>query len=166
MSAKVYLSLGSNIGNREENLSAAIDRLKDLTDGSALRVSSFYETEPWGRVDQASFINCAVEIVTSIEPENLLRELKRIEVEVGRIDRPVRWGERELDIDIMLYGNQIIDTDLLIIPHKYLTQRRFMLVTLAELNMEIVIPGLSMTVEQALSECTDHCWVKQLNDTF
>ena len=125
-----YLGLGANLGNCEETLRRAIERVKKIPAVKLLRVSSFYETEPWGVENQPNYINAAIKISTELEPLALLDELQRIEFELGRIRRK-RWEARIIDIDI-LYGAKI-SCERLTIPHKFLFERDFALIPLAEI---------------------------------
>lgn len=142
----VYLSLGSNLGEREENLRAAIRRLQE--DVGELRiVSSLYETEPVDVVDQPWFLNCVVELATGLMPVQLLGRTQRIELELGR--RRLRpKGPRTLDIDILLFGRTVVDTPKLTIPHPALHQRRFVLLPLAEIAPDLRHPVLRRTIRE------------------
>ncbi len=153
--ARVYLSLGSNVGLRWERLCAGIDALKGMPGTEELAVSRIYRTEPWGMVEQPPFLNCVVELETDLEPEELLERLQAIEQSAGRSRGGVRWGPRELDIDILIYGDRLVNTDYLVIPHPRLIERRFVLLPLCELAPELEVPGLGLTVEQALEHCGD-----------
>jgi 2-amino-4-hydroxy-6-hydroxymethyldihydropteridine diphosphokinase len=137
MSQLVYLSLGSNVGDREGNLRAAVAQLR-----SAIRVeavSSLYETEPVGVTDQPAFLNLAVAAHTDLAPRQLLEAVKRVERRVGR--KPTyRWGPRVIDIDIVLYDALILETPELTLPHARLAERAFVLVPLAEIAPEAVEP--------------------------
>ena len=126
----LYLGLGANLGEREKNLRRAIERIKKIPAVKLLRVSSFYETEAWGVVNQPNYINAAIKISTELEPLTLLDELQRIELELGRIRRE-HWGARTIDIDI-LYGAEI-SCERLTVPHKFLFERDFALVPLKEI---------------------------------
>ena len=125
-----YLGLGANLGERTKTLRRAIECIKKIPAVKLLRVSSFYETEPWGVVDQPNYINAAVKISTELEPLDLLDELQGIERELGRIRRE-HWGARTIDIDI-LYGAEI-SSERLTVPHKFLFDRDFALVPLKEI---------------------------------
>ena len=125
-----YLGLGANLGEREKTLRRAIERVKKIPATKLLRVSSFYETEPWGVVGQPHYLNAAVKIFTEREPLDLLDELQRIELELGRVRRE-RWGSRTIDIDI-LFGAEI-SCERLTVPHKFLFDRDFALIPLKEI---------------------------------
>ncbi len=155
----IYLSLGSNIGDREENLRAAIDELPHVGVGIT-KVSSFYETEPVDLREQPWFLNCVVEAETHFDPFLLLRALREIETKMGS-EKLVAKGPRLMDIDILLYGTETIDTPELQVPHPRMHLRRFVLVPLAEIAPEAVYPGLKKTVKQLLEETPDRSVVRQ-----
>ena len=144
----VYLSLGSNIGDREEHLRDAIARLP--TEGNIVSVSSFYETEPVEFADQAWFLNCAVVLETAQTPEQLLADIIRTEQELGR-QRIQRKGPRIIDIDILLFGDTVRDSPELTIPHPAMHQRRFVLEPLAEIAPEARHPVLKKTIRELLA---------------
>ncbi|RMH05443.1 MAG: 2-amino-4-hydroxy-6-hydroxymethyldihydropteridine diphosphokinase [Aquificota bacterium] len=132
-----YIAFGSNKGNRLEYILKALELLKEL--GVIKKVSTVYESEPWGVTKQEKFLNGVIEFSTKLEPIKLLFELKRIEELVGR-QKGERWGPREVDLDIVLYENYIIMLSFLRIPHPYMTERDFVLFPLLELNPDIVHP--------------------------
>lgn len=134
-----YLSLGSNIGNRLDYLKKAVKLLNDTESIIVNRVSSVYETDPVGYEEQAPFLNIAVELETSLTPHELLKQCNRIEAELGRT-RDIRWGPRTVDLDILLYNEEILKTEDLIIPHPRMTERGFVLIPLVELNPGLVEP--------------------------
>ncbi len=155
----VYLSLGSNIEPRLDYLHDAISRLRDtLRD---LRVSSIYETEPWGFTDQGRFLNLVLEGKTSLTPLDLLKQVKQIENDIGR-KTTFRYGPREIDIDILLYGDQILQTQLLVIPHPRLFERAFVLIPLYELSPELIIPGSGQSVAAACEKYSGSSDVRKL----
>lgn len=134
-----YLGLGSNIGNRERHLAEAIDRLAALPTTTVNAVSSVYETDPWGDPEQPPFLNLVTRLRTALEPTELLSQVKRIELALGRRPR-YRWGPREIDIDLLLAENLVINTPELTVPHPLLYVRQFVLVPLAELDPELLLP--------------------------
>jgi 2-amino-4-hydroxy-6-hydroxymethyldihydropteridine diphosphokinase len=140
----VYLSLGSNIGDREANLRAAIERL------GPVRESPIYETEPVDYLQQRWFLNMVVELQTDLFPRQLLTRIQKIERELGRV-RGIPKGPRTLDIDILLYGSAVVKTDTLEIPHPRMTERRFVLAPLADIAPELRHPVTRQTVREMLA---------------
>jgi 2-amino-4-hydroxy-6-hydroxymethyldihydropteridine diphosphokinase len=133
-----YIGLGSNLGDREENLRGALERLNEL---GRVRVSSFRETEPVGVTDQPRFVNAAAELETDLSPQDLLARLLEIERDLGRDRaRERRWGPRTIDLDLLLYGDQVLDEPGLTVPHPRLDERRFVLEPLHELAPELSLP--------------------------
>ncbi|MGC2195399.1 MAG: 2-amino-4-hydroxy-6-hydroxymethyldihydropteridine diphosphokinase [Terriglobales bacterium] len=143
MRKRVYLSLGSNVGDREANLKAAIEHLGKF--GEVVANSSFYETEPVEFTDQPWFLNCAVALDTEKMPRQLLQALLAVEEEMGR-RRTQNKGPRNIDIDILLFENSIVDAKGLTIPHPAMQERRFVLEPLAEIAPEARHPVLGKTV--------------------
>jgi 2-amino-4-hydroxy-6-hydroxymethyldihydropteridine diphosphokinase len=141
----VYLSLGSNVGDRAANLNAAIERLRSL--GEVAAVSSFYETEPVEFTAQPWFLNCAVKLNTEKMPKQLLNAVLDIEKEMGR-KRLKKKGPRTIDIDILLFGNSVIDTKGLTVPHPAMHERRFVLEPLAEIAPEVRHPVFKRTARE------------------
>jgi 2-amino-4-hydroxy-6-hydroxymethyldihydropteridine diphosphokinase len=142
-----YLSLGSNVGDREVNLRAAIARLH--TKGRVVAASSFYETEPVEVTDQAWFLNCAVALETAEAPEQLMSTILQIEQQMGR-QREQRKGPRTIDIDVLLVGDTVIDTPTLTIPHPAMHLRRFVLEPLAEIAPALHHPLQLKTIQELL----------------
>ena len=135
-----YLSLGANLGNREETLREAVRRLAAADGVETLAVSSLYETEPWGKKDQPSFLNIAVSLQTTLSPEELLALTQAVETELGRV-RHERWGPRTIDVDILHVEGVKRNSPTLTLPHPYMTERAFVLVPLAEIAPMLMIHG-------------------------
>ncbi len=133
---KVYLGLGSNLGNREKNIKTALKYLEDQPEINLIKKSSFYETEPWGNTKQNKFINAACLIETSLDPHDLLKKIKQIEYEYMGRQKTEKWGPRIIDIDILLYEDKIINDAQLTIPHPHINEREFVLAPLQEIQNE------------------------------
>ena len=155
-----HLLIGGNLGNRKENLSKAVSLINEQC-GSLIRSSSIYETEAWGNTDQPSFLNQALEISTSLSAQQLMRKVLRIEEEMGRV-RKEKLGPRIIDIDILLFENQIHDLRFLKIPHPEMQNRRFVLVPLAEINSTLQHPVLKKSIAELLEECPDNLQVSKV----
>lgn len=158
----VYLSLGSNVGDRAANLNAAIERLRSL--GEVVAVSSLYETEPVEFTAQPWFLNCAVKLNTEKMPKQLLNAVLDIEKEMGR-KRLKKKGPRTIDIDILLFGNSIIDTKGLTVPHPAMHERRFVLEPLAEIAPEVRHPVFKRTARELRDVLPPGQAVKRLSKT-
>ena len=151
--ATVYLGLGTNIGNKKENLTRAIETLS-LALGHYTALSSFIETAPWGFESENTFLNCAVAFETVLLPEELLDTTERIERELGRTVKSTggTYHDRVIDIDILLYGNETIDTPRLTIPHPLMHLRDFVLEPLAEIAPEVVHPTTGKSISRLADE--------------
>lgn len=158
----VYLSLGSNLGKPQENLHAALERFKEAGI-DVLRVSSFYRTEPVDCRQQPWFVNCVVEAATEKMPMQLLKAIQAIECEMGR-KRTVAKGPRIIDIDILLYGNVVVRTEALTIPHPAMAKRRFVLAPLRELSPEVRHPVTRQTVAEMWAQTTDTSRVNRIKE--
>lgn len=154
----IFLGLGSNIGDRENNILLAIKELKKNSAIIIETISSLYETEPFGVKEQPAFLNAVIGINTSLSPVNLLTECLRIEEVLGRV-REERWGPRIIDIDLLAYHNISMESERLTVPHKFLAQRNFVLIPLSEIAGECVVYQ-GNTVNQLLASSTDDCDVR------
>lgn len=148
---KVYLSLGSNMGNRQGYLQKAVEALNHLPETEVKEVSSYYETAAWGLRDQADFLNLALSLETQLPAATLLSSCQQIEKDLDRV-RHEHWGPRTVDIDILLYGQEIWETEHLKVPHPFMTQRAFVLVPLLEIAEDLVEPQTGQAYEKYLSQ--------------
>ncbi|MDH5600264.1 MAG: 2-amino-4-hydroxy-6-hydroxymethyldihydropteridine diphosphokinase [Gammaproteobacteria bacterium] len=153
----VFIGLGSNLDNPLSQLKAAIEHIKQVNAIKLVAVSGFYSSAPMGPQDQPDYINAVIEISTSLEAELLLDELQKIENEQGRV-RKERWGARTLDLDILLYGDEVITSKRLTVPHSGISERNFVLYPLQDLvDANFKIPGLGK-----LGELVASCPVESL----
>ena len=149
--AEAYIALGSNVGNREENISKAFEILKEKV--TFLKASSTYETKPMYVENQGLFLNCTIKVETALKPKELLNFLKIAEKRLGRKNAP-RNGPRIIDLDILFYGNQIINDDKIVVPHPKMQERAFVLVPLVEVDPNLIHPIYQKTVSELLKELT------------
>lgn len=149
----LYLSLGSNLGDRAANLRKAVIRIGEEI-GTVMDMSDVFETEPWGFVSRHAFMNQAVSVETTLPPEEILQRTQRIEREMGRSGKSTEgvYHDRIIDIDILLYDDMIIDMEDLKVPHPLMADRRFVLEPLAQIAPEIIHPASGMTVEELLKK--------------
>lgn len=145
-----WIGLGSNLGDRESNLRAALRRLGEAEGVRVAAVSSFVETAPVGGPEQPDYLNAAAELETTLAPRELLRLLLGVEADLGRV-RKEHWGPRTIDLDLLLYGDRVIDLPDLKVPHPLMAQRRFVLEPLAEIAPGAVHPVTGQTVRQMLA---------------
>lgn len=156
----VYLLLGSNIGNRVTNIRQAILSLVD--EGmEMLQISHFYETEAWGNEHQPFFLNICIKAKTTVSPNDLLEIIHRTEENIGRMNRG-KWQEREIDIDILFYGNEVIQEEHLQIPHHLMIKRNFALQPLKEIAPQKKHPIFNIKVKKLAKLCTDERRVLKL----
>ena len=148
-----YIGLGSNLDNPESQVKTAIEALAGLSQIRLQDHSSLYRSAPMGPQDQPDYVNAVVKLSTGLEPEALLDKLQGIERAQGRV-RTQRWGPRTLDLDILLYGQCVVATERLKIPHPGIAERSFVLYPLAEINGQLEIPGLGR-VQSLLEQCPD-----------
>ncbi|MBB5356578.1 2-amino-4-hydroxy-6-hydroxymethyldihydropteridine diphosphokinase [Anoxybacillus mongoliensis] len=149
-----YIALGSNVGDRFEYLRKAVMALHDHTHISVLATSSIYETDPVGYVKQACFLNMVVKVATSLSPFALLAATMDIEKQFGR-KRDVHWGPRTLDLDILLYNHENIETEQLIIPHPRMLERAFVLIPLFEIDESLIIPSVQRSLRSYVEQLSD-----------
>jgi 2-amino-4-hydroxy-6-hydroxymethyldihydropteridine diphosphokinase len=155
-----YLLTGSNLGNREQNLATACE-LVNRHCGSIIKSSSLYETAAWGKTDQPSFLNQALEVHTSLNATQLMRCVLKVEKMMGRM-RKEKYGPRIIDIDILLFNNEIHDYPFLKLPHPEMQNRRFALLPLAEIAPDAIHPVFNKTIAELLNECEDKLEVKKI----
>jgi 2-amino-4-hydroxy-6-hydroxymethyldihydropteridine diphosphokinase len=132
---RVFLGLGSNLGDKEKNIADAIYEIEKIA--TVKKTSKFCITKPWGKTDQPDFMNAVIEIETDIEPEKFLKKLQEIEQRLGRKQRE-KWAEREIDIDILFWGDRNIQTEMLTVPHPYWCERDFVLEPMKEIAREFL----------------------------
>lgn len=154
----VFLSLGSNLGDRKKTLEEGIGLLAAIL--SNIKVSALYETEPWGTKNVPPYLNAVIEGQAILFAHDLLREIQEIEKKCGREKTAALHAPRPLDIDILFYGNHIVKTDELTIPHPHTAERLFVLRPLAELTHDFVHPILKKTVWELLKDCKDNSSVR------
>jgi 2-amino-4-hydroxy-6-hydroxymethyldihydropteridine diphosphokinase len=156
---QVFLLLGSNLGNREENLATALQYVAESS--LIVSTSGIYKTAAWGKTDQPDFFNRAIELRTPLEADILLSNLLSIEEQMGR-KRLEKWGQRLIDIDILLYGEELIEMQDLVVPHPQLHNRRFALTPLAEIAGKTIHPRFHKTIDALLLECADNLPVSRI----
>ncbi|RSK68269.1 2-amino-4-hydroxy-6-hydroxymethyldihydropteridine diphosphokinase [Enterobacter huaxiensis] len=140
-----YIALGSNLASPLEQVNAAVQALGEIPHSRIQAVSSFYRTPPLGPQDQPDYLNAAVVLNTALDAETLLDNTQRIELQQGRVRKAERWGPRTLDLDIMLFGHEVIHTDRLTVPHYDMKNRGFMLWPLFEVAPDLIFPdGISL----------------------
>ena len=150
---KIFLGLGSNLGNREENILMA-EKLIEEKVGKVRSKSSIYETAAWGITEQNAFLNQVLEIETVFSPSAVLHLLLKIEKDMGRI-REIKWGERSIDIDVLYFNNEILSTENLVVPHPFIQERKFVLVPLCEIAPVFIHPKLKQSNLELLEKCQD-----------
>ena len=160
MTHDIFLLLGTNLGDRAGHLEAARTALADRA-GRLVNTSALYETAAWGRTDQPAFLNQAIALSSSLDAHALLNVMLDIEQSLGR-ERRELWGPRVIDIDLLLYSDQVIDTATLQVPHPRMPLRRFALMPLAEIAGDVIHPVLHKKISELLAECPDQLAVKKI----
>jgi 2-amino-4-hydroxy-6-hydroxymethyldihydropteridine diphosphokinase len=149
----ILLGLGSNMGDRKQNILSAIEKMNANTQITVEKISSIYETEPYGLKNQASYLNGVIEISTNLPPEELLDACLLIEKELGRA-RNIHWGPRTIDIDLLFYHDASLALPKLTLPHPYMALRRFVLVPMLNITNAVILNGCN--VQQLLDVCPDN----------
>lgn len=155
----VFLLLGSNLGNRHEYLKKAIESIAEQV-GTVIKESSVYETEAWGKEGEPDYLNQVIAVQTELWPRELLNQLLGIEKQMGR-ERKELWASRTIDIDLLFYGNEVMDEEGLVIPHPRLHLRKFTLAPLAEIAPNLIHPILKKSIAQLKNELKDSLIVKK-----
>ncbi|MEL6719499.1 MAG: 2-amino-4-hydroxy-6-hydroxymethyldihydropteridine diphosphokinase [Bacteroidota bacterium] len=161
---KVYLSIGGNLGDREQNLELARRSIEEEI-GKIILASSIYETAAWGITDQPDFLNQVLEVETALLPFEILDKIQQIEQKMGRV-KIQRWGTRVIDVDILFYGNEIIQSQRLTIPHPGIPDRNFVLVPMREIAADLWHPVLEKTIESLSLACPDLLEVKIFKENY
>ena len=159
---KAYLLLGSNLGDSKKYILDAVGFIRTEI-GIVKKTSSLYQTASWGKTDQPDFINQVLEVETILNPEQLLKNILVIEKKLGR-ERLEKWGSRTIDIDLLFYGDQIIQGLNLTVPHPFLHERKFTLMPLVELDPDLVHPVFKITVKQLFDSLDDHLSVFKISE--
>ena len=162
MNTQVFLLLGANLGSVQDNLEQAILLISQQI-GQVVARSSFYKTSPWGNSQQPDFLNVALIVNTQLSALEVLSISQSIEKQLGRV-RHEHWGARTMDIDLLFFGNNLIDLPNLQVPHPLLAQRRFVLIPLAEIAPDFVHPVLQLSIQTLLEQCEDKEIVEKLED--
>ena len=158
---KLYLLLGGNLGNKQQVFAEARTRLEEQV-GIISAQSAIYETEPWGFESEDLFWNQALELKTTLSPEGVLKQTQLIELELGRIRKEKQYDSRIIDIDILFFGDQIIKTANLTVPHPRIQERKFALVPLCEIAADFIHPLFRKNIRELLDKCPDQLKVRPI----
>jgi 2-amino-4-hydroxy-6-hydroxymethyldihydropteridine diphosphokinase len=158
--SRIFIGLGSNLGDRAKYLRRALSELENVPQTTVKKISSVYETEPVGVKGQPKFLNMVAEVDSMLRPDDLIHELKEIEQRVGRTFRE-HWGPREIDLDLLYYGGEMLNETSLQVPHPEISNRRFVLVPLKEIAAEFQDPLRHLSVEDLLQRCSDTSSVRK-----
>jgi len=160
---RLYVLLGGNLGDKQKVFTETRARLSKVV-GNITAQSAVYETEPWGFESSDLFWNQVLEISTSLSPEEVLWQTQQTELELGRIRKHNQYDSRIIDIDILFYGDQVINQRNLVIPHPRIHERKFALIPLCEIAPDLVHPGFQKSIKELLDECTDQLNVRKISD--
>lgn len=149
-----YIGLGSNLGDSRALIAQAVDAMGAFPDTRVIKVSPGYRTVPYGPVEQGAFVNAVAAVLTRLDPGVLLRQLRELERQLGRAERRVRWGPREIDLDLLVHGESTISTEELILPHPGIPERDFVLYPLRDIAPHMRIPGMG-EVNKLASQVAD-----------
>jgi 2-amino-4-hydroxy-6-hydroxymethyldihydropteridine diphosphokinase len=158
---KVFLALGSNLGDREDNLHQAEIRITESV-GPVIKTSSIYETEPWGFESDDKFLNMVMCVETDLSPSGLLGRILMIESQLGRVRSETHYASRNIDIDILFYENEVLNEEALKIPHPLMHERRFVMIPMAEIAPDLIHPVLKKSIKSLLKSCKDHSKVVKM----
>jgi 2-amino-4-hydroxy-6-hydroxymethyldihydropteridine diphosphokinase len=162
---RVFVSMGSNLGDRLRFLRDAVHALGNEPGLIITSISSVYETEPVGKKDQPQFLNAAIELSSLLSPDSVLVHLKHVEKAVGRTPS-VKWGPREIDLDLIYLGDLVVKSPTLSLPHPEAVKRRFVLTPLAEIAPDFVDPAMGRSLLELLQDCTDSCSVVRISSSI
>ncbi len=157
------IGIGSNVGNRINNIKSAIASVNNLADSKVEKVSSLYETLPFGDVKQNNFFNAVIKIFTALNPKELFTELKNIEQKLGRIKRE-KWGPREIDLDILLFNDLIISDEIITLPHKGIIYRDFVMIPLIEIEPDLIHPVFNKKIFEFVTELKTKNIINKLSE--
>ena len=159
-----YIGIGSNLGTPGINCTKAIEKISSTKGIKIISKSPFYQTEPIGGVQQGWFVNSAIKIETDLSPENLLSVLLNLELTMGRT-RKEKWGPRLIDLDLLFYGNLVLENKNLTLPHPEIQNRKFILIPMSEIAENLIHPTLKKTIKTLLQESSDVTIVKKIKKT-